>query len=58
MGVVSYNDTPMKEAVGDGISVVFVDFAELGRKAARPALDMRTGVRVVEPTRFISRGSL
>lgn len=58
VGVVSYNDTPMKEVVQDGISVISIDFAELGRKAARLALDLRPGRRVVEPTRFISRNSL
>jgi DNA-binding transcriptional regulator YhcF (GntR family) len=58
VGVVSYNDTPMKEVVQDGISVVSIDFEELGRKAARQALDPEPGRRVVEPTRFISRDSL
>ncbi len=58
VGVVSYNDTPMKEVVQDGISVVSIDFAELGRKAARMALDPEPGRSVVEPTRFISRDSL
>jgi DNA-binding transcriptional regulator YhcF (GntR family) len=58
VGVVSYNDTPMKEVVQNGISVVSIDFEELGRKAARMALDPEPGRRVVEPTRFISRDSL
>ena len=58
VGVVSYNDTPMKEVVQDGISVISIDFAELGRKAARLALSRATGVRMVEPTRFVSRDSL
>jgi DNA-binding transcriptional regulator YhcF (GntR family) len=58
VGVVSYNDTPMKEVVQDGISVVSVDFAELGRKAARAALARESGGRVVVPTRFLSRDSL
>jgi len=58
VGVISYNDTPMKEVVQDGISVVSIDFEELGRKAARMTLDPEPGRRVVEPTRFISRDSL
>jgi len=58
VGVVSYNDTPMKEVVQDGISVISIDFAELGRKAARMALDLRPGRRIVEPTHFLSRNSL
>jgi len=58
VGVVSYNDTPMKEVVQDGISVISIDFEALGRRAARQVLDLRPGGRVVEPTRFISRDSL
>jgi DNA-binding transcriptional regulator YhcF (GntR family) len=58
VGVISYNDTPMKEVVQDGISVISVDFAALGRHAARQALARATDVQLWEPTRFISRDSL
>jgi len=34
IGVLSYNDTPMKEIVGGGISVISTDFEEMGREAA------------------------
>lgn len=58
VGVLSYNDTPMKEVTDPGTSVVTIDFAELGRKAVRQILDWRNPQNVCEPTRFISRGSL
>jgi DNA-binding LacI/PurR family transcriptional regulator len=58
VGVVSYNDTPMKEVVQDGISVISIDFMELGRKAGRQALARADGARLLVPTRFISRDSL
>ncbi|WP_299580648.1 GntR family transcriptional regulator [uncultured Sunxiuqinia sp.] len=34
VGLISYNDSPMKEIVGNGITVISVDFEEMGRKAA------------------------
>lgn len=58
VGILSYNDTPMKEVVQHGISVVSVDFAELGRKAARQILDPQAACAILEPTRFIARHSL
>ena len=35
VGLISYNDTPMKEIVGTGITTISVDFNEMGQKAAR-----------------------
>jgi len=35
VGVLSYNDTPMKQVVGNGISVISTDFEEMGRRAAQ-----------------------
>jgi len=35
VGLISYNDTPMKEIVGNGITTISVNFAEMGLKAAR-----------------------
>ena len=34
IGVISYNDTPMKEIVGGGITVISIDFEEMGKRAA------------------------
>ena len=34
VGIISYNDTPMKEIVGGGITVISIDFEEMGREAA------------------------
>ncbi len=58
VGILSYNDTPMKEVVLHGISVVSVDFAELGRKAVAQILSPQTACEILEPTRFIARHSL
>jgi len=34
VGIISYNDTPMKQIVGGGITVISIDFEEMGREAA------------------------
>lgn len=34
VGVISYNDTPMKQIVGGGITVISTDFEQMGQKAA------------------------
>jgi len=57
VGIVSYNDTPMKRVVDRGITVISTDFEELGRRAARFVLD-RHPVQEVVPTRLIRRNSL
>jgi DNA-binding LacI/PurR family transcriptional regulator len=54
----------MKEVVQQGVSVVSVDFAELGRRAVRRILDPAGEgsadgeLEALEPTRFIARRSL
>ncbi len=34
VGIISYNDTPMKQIVGGGITVISIDFEEMGREVA------------------------
>jgi DNA-binding transcriptional regulator YhcF (GntR family) len=58
LGILSYNETPMKAILEPGMSVVSIDFAELGRKAVRLILDPSAPRVSIEPTRFIPRGSL
>ncbi|MCX6936886.1 MAG: GntR family transcriptional regulator [Verrucomicrobia bacterium] len=57
-GIISYNDTSMKEIAGNGISVVSVDFAEMGRKTALWLLGEKLHTYELEPSRFIARHSL
>ena len=58
VGLISYNDTPMKKVVGDGgVTVISTDFAGLGRRAAEMILTGDTA-REVNPTRLIMRNSL
>ena len=57
VGLIAYNDTPMYEIIGNGITVVSTDFAAMGQKAAA-FLKTREKVHEVIPARMIVRGSL
>lgn len=57
IGIISYNETPMKKYVQKGISVISTDFEEMGRLAA----DFVSGNQMIHhvvPTRCIKRESL
>jgi DNA-binding transcriptional regulator YhcF (GntR family) len=56
-GLLSYNDTPMKKFIANGISVISTDFKLMGKKAAEfAAANERTEFLV--PTELIIRESL
>jgi DNA-binding transcriptional regulator YhcF (GntR family) len=57
VGVLSYNDTPLKEIVAGGISVISIDFYGLGVRAGQHLLEPGSVDETV-PTRLILRGSL
>ena len=57
LGILSYNDTPMKEIIRQGITVISTDFSEMGRKVGRFVLD-REPVKEVIQTKIILRNSL
>ena len=56
-GVISYNDTPMKEITGGGITVISTDFGLMGEKAAAFVTN-RQPVAEVLPTQLIMRKTL
>jgi DNA-binding transcriptional regulator YhcF (GntR family) len=57
LGIISYNDTPMKRYVKEGISVLSTDFNKMGEMAAQFVVD---GKRVQQyvPTQLIMRASV
>ncbi len=57
IGILSYNDTPMKEIVGGGISVISVNFEQMGRLAAGFAKNKQPVGKVL-PTFLTLRESL
>ena len=57
LGILSYNDTPMKEIIRNGITVISTDFAEMGR-AVGDFIKTRQAVQKSIPTRIKLRNSL
>lgn len=57
VGIISYNDTPIKEILRDGITVISTDFENLGSKAARLILEKETR-QIENPFYVIPRKSL
>ncbi len=57
VGVLSYNDTPIKRFTYKGISVVSVDFADFGAKAAT-FVHSNSSIQTYLPTKLILRESL
>lgn len=55
IGVISYNDTPLKELLG--ITVVSTDFMQMGKTAAEMIIDHKKG-NIKNPFNFIDRHSL
>lgn len=57
VGIISYNDTPIKEVLLDGITVLSTDFENLGTQAAEMVLGIRSG-QIENPFYVIPRNSL
>ncbi|MDP2337274.1 MAG: GntR family transcriptional regulator [Bacteroidota bacterium] len=57
VGIISYNDAPMKEIVGSGISVISTDFIRMGKDCANFIVSKEKVAEVI-PSQFINRGSL
>ncbi|WP_298767209.1 GntR family transcriptional regulator [uncultured Polaribacter sp.] len=55
VGIISYNDTPLKELLG--ITVISTDFKVMGETAAKMILD-KTNKKIKVPFNFIDRESL
>jgi DNA-binding transcriptional regulator YhcF (GntR family) len=57
VGIISYNDTILKEVLADGITVISTDFQNLGVQAAHAILE-RKKIRLANPFYVIKRKSL
>ncbi len=57
IGLISYNDTAVKEILEDGITVISTDFEAMGRDVAK-AIIGRNNVFLRNPTKVIQRNSL
>lgn len=57
IGVISYNDTPMKQIVGGGITVISTSFEQMGKQAAE-FVKNKHNIGIILPTSLILRDSL
>jgi DNA-binding transcriptional regulator YhcF (GntR family) len=57
IGIISYDDTPLKEIIAEGISVISNDFKKMGERAAEMIINREKG-RESNEFYFIDRGSL
>lgn len=57
IGIISYNDTPMKEIVETGITVISTNFVKMGQECANFIVN-KEKTNLVIPTKLIVRGSL
>jgi len=57
IGIISYNDTSLKEVVADGITTISTDFKEMGKKLAELILKKRN-IQIENSSSLIIRSSL
>ena len=57
IGLISYNDTPLKKIIGNGVSVISADFGQMGKRAAM-AVKGKEHVNEVIPAELILRDSV
>ena len=57
IGIISYNDTLLKEIVEGGITTISTDFNEMGKRLAQMILN-KENVKIENPTDLIIRKSL
>ncbi|MEO1054972.1 MAG: GntR family transcriptional regulator [Bacteroidota bacterium] len=57
IGIISYNETPLKEVLAEGITVISTDFEKMGRSVANMILERKFG-KIENPFSFIPRKSL
>ena len=57
IGIISYNDTPLKEVVADGITTISTDFATMGKDLADMVLT-KSKTQIENPSSLIIRNSL
>ncbi len=57
VGIISYNDNPLKELIADGITTISTDFRAMGQKIAKMVIK-QSNKRIKNPVRFTLRNSL
>lgn len=57
-GVITYDDTPIKSVVADGVATISIDFYNLGTLVARQMQDWNPSLNLVVPTMFTRRSTV
>lgn len=57
-GLLSYNDSPIKQVIADGITVISADYKQLGEEVVKYILEDSTTTRKIVETKLIIRNSL
>ncbi len=58
IGLISYNETPLKEILAEGITTISTDFTHMGRSIAEQILGQEDKIPIKNPFRLIVRKSL
>ena len=58
IGVISYNDTPLKEILADGITTISTDFQSMGKTIAEQIMGTEDRIPIKNPFRMTMRKSL
>lgn len=58
LGVISYNDTPLKEILAQGITTISTDFEQMGKTIANQILGIDDRIPIKNPFRMTLRKSL
>ena len=57
VGLISYDDTPLKEILADGVTVITTDFESMGRTAAEMIIN-KADYKKINPSMLIKRKTL
>jgi Transcriptional regulators len=57
-GVITYDDTPIKKVVADGVSTISIDFYNLGKLVAEQILNWNPELKITVPTIFTRRNTV
>ncbi|MFT4860432.1 MAG: DNA-binding transcriptional regulator YhcF (GntR family) [Algoriphagus sp.] len=58
VGVISYNETPLKEILADGITTISTDFSHMGRSIAEQILGKEDKIPIKNPFKLYLRKSI
>lgn len=57
-GVITYDDTPIKKVVADGLATISIDFYNLGKLVAEQLLNWNPELKITVPTIFTRRNTV